>query len=345
MKTAYSSDSRGNRRDDWGFKSKIQPLVWKKKKAPKLAYELDYERSSPKAVAVGKYAEFSPLNLTLDLALNPEIPLTKQEKAIKNLKDCGGKWTSLACNCDNPTLVKFQNFCEIRFHNSPDCVESRLRKAHIKLLPIFQLMKKRKIKSLYMLELGSNRVDYDTLQTDINKWIRKMRSKYGYKMCYIKTQDISNPLQPYFHFHLYLLPEKALAKSGEFIKRARQELNKINPKIMYSQGGWTKLEGCKTYMAKRIAGIFGDLKKDGHFFFEDIMDFDTYLESFHNRKSLSYSKNLPKIWNITRKARLLLAKELAEIHQERCLNCENPLLFAGTDYYSPKPPDYAENIK
>ncbi len=328
-------------RNDWGFKTKIQLKQWKKPKPQKLACVLDYERE-PKPLNFSNYGEYSSLNQDLDLALNPEIKLTKEEKAIKNLNQCSKRWTTLGgCGCAKPTTIHIQTFCGIRYHKDKECVNSRYDKAHIKLTPLFELLKQKKVKELYMVCLGSNRLPYEIIQKSINQWAKTMRKKYGYRLCFIKVQDISNPNNHFFHFHLYLLTEKMITikLTPLFIARATKVLKQINPEMVYSQGGFTPLENCKGYMAKRIAGIFGEIRKGGHFFFEDFMNFETYLKTFHNKKSLSYSRNLPKIWNITRNARLLLEKKLVEKSRKRCFNCENPLEWVKSGFYPDKPPD------
>ena len=300
-----------------------------------------------------------------DLREITKYPL-KYYSTVYNIQGCNSKFKVNKCSnseCPQPDeTFKTTFLCHTRFCDEPRDIEFKRGRAFLRMFSRFtkKNLSQEKLRGLfrhaqtldkgkeridfykkhlryqrgYHFEIGSNRLTRAELQKVVSKYVRYMRHKLGYNIYYVKVFDISKKNfkdtgKLWFHFHLFLLPERMKPKL--FIEQSHNTIKKVNNNAIFHNEGWRDTLPILSYFSKRVAGQYGHSKNsadDGgepdYYYLPSIVNMQNYLDIYYRAKVLTYST--PKGY---------LTENVPSSFPSVCPFCTSSLIFA---HYEPIPP-------
>ena len=197
------------------------------------------------------------------------------------------EWRHLRCNGCKEILkhnaAKFS--CLSPFCQEPECQQNRIRliKAYLNTLKItshnllhivFGFPHVQKISS-------SERKRYSHVFSSLKKYFKG-------KLHMIVARDIKKCDDGlYVHFHAAQLPVKDFREFRADLFRARKEIIKeTGIKFTFRFKGYRNKENIYRYFSRRVAGIFGNIKKQQTYGYSDFMTIQEYFEGFYRSKKI-----------------------------------------------------------
>jgi hypothetical protein len=220
------------------------------------------------------------------IELNFDSALESYASRIENCSSL--PWANLKCGSCGKILIKrvAKLSCLSPFCKNPECIKNR-----VNILLNYFLNLKIRSKSLFHFIIGFPKVHYFTKEKRKHhlKVLRKfsdLMKKRGFPLQAAAVRDIAGKRYDlYVHYHFANLPVKDFRAFSKALKETRDQVKGIIVKIK----GYRKFEPVVNYLARRGAGVFGDISKGNTYGYADLMDLKTYyLVFFKSRKIQLY---------------------------------------------------------
>jgi hypothetical protein len=226
--------------------------------------------------------------------------LAQLSRRLEKCKE--GRYMALVCdNCGrvvDPLAVR-QN-CFIRYCKNPNCIRARITRAKLRLHN-HKIYSKR----LLHLEIGFPYTNPSQFRKEKQSQEKQMRvfykecKKLGIEIKGLRVFDFMEKQGVYFtHYHHAILPisiaSKDYRKFIRLLQTARTTtIQKTDRDFIVRCFGWRKKRGLFSYMAKRMAGEYGDSSRGNQFYLPDIISPKEYLTQFHKLRSFVVISKIP----------------------------------------------------
>lgn len=246
----------------------------------------------PTASAVGMDADVFLTSQLADLYLFDSFDF-KISLFLRRLINCyKQKWAYVVCRycgeriINNPVLLT----CLSPYCNNPECVENRRQLAYKKL-------KSYNIRASKLIHLifGFERIM--CFSPDIRREHHKIidefaneMEKLGTPLHIIIVRDLTGKSFDYFiHYHGANLPVKDYRVFHRNINIAREKVcQKLSVGFTVRSKHYRSKEWMFNYFANRMAGIFGDVKANKNYSYQDIMGAKEYYLCFYNTRRIEH---------------------------------------------------------
>lgn len=201
------------------------------------------------------------------------------------------EWSSLVCpNCKNivkPNVVKMS--CMSPFCKDQECIRNKKR---IALIYFNNL----KITSKNLLHFIIGFPHVEKFTKEIRKQQQKVLTaftiqmkKLGSSLRCVKVRDIEGVKGDlYVHYHFGNLPVKDYRIFHRNLNKARELVSKrLQTPFIVKSKHYRNKKGLWRYFSHRIAGVFGDLKNNQSYGYQDLMDLKEFFDTIYNSRSLS----------------------------------------------------------
>ncbi len=281
----------------------------------------------------------------------------KNKQTLANLKgrliECpyGEEFINVQCKDCKHFYPVTRLTCLSPFCQDEKCVENRIKLAQ-EYLKSFKIKSKNLLHIIFSFEFCDKFTDKIKNEQSrvFNLLKKKMMKKYGvFYMMLIRdiNKKPNNQIHP--HYHSATLPLKDWRLFRHHLFEAREEIIKetgtkfsIKFAPQLKQGKlYSNQFSLFRYFANRLAGVFGDLKKQNTFGYSDVMSLETYFKTFYNKTKI-------RLINIRRRVPTPEACVLAmhiKAKRLKCPNCDSTNLEICLTSQLYKPPSNQRTAK